>query len=78
MKKKMKQKNLFTTLASSIFEENLNNPYALDQLMRYGRMCMEDSHVSEKEVYETIRQNLDSKYLPLLDMLVLLNAPDFA
>lgn len=78
MKKKMKQKNLFTTLASSIFEENLNNPYALDQLMRYGRMCMEDSQVSEKEVYETIRQNLDSKYLPLLDMLVLLNAPDFA
>jgi len=37
MKKKTEYKNSFNMMSASIFEDNLNNPYALDQLLEYVR-----------------------------------------
>ena len=78
MKKKIKYMNLFNALSASIFEDNLNNPYALDQLIVYGRRCMTDSNATDREVYLAVRETLDKKYLPLLDMLIIVYAPDYA
>ena len=73
--KRIKYKSLFEALSSSIFEENYNNPYALDQLIKYGRECMSTPCATDEEVYQAIRQALDKKYLPLLDKMVIIYAP---
>lgn len=78
MKKIIEYKNSFNMMSASIFEDNLNNPYALDQLLVYGRRCMKDANATDREVYLAVREALDEKYLPLLDMLVLIYAPKYA
>ena len=78
MKKRIKYQNYFNALSGSIFEDNISNPYALDQLIKYGRMCMDDPKATDKEVYQAVRQSLEPQYLPLLDLLVIVYAPDYA
>ena len=73
--KRIKYENLFAILSSSIFEENYNNPFALDQLIKYGRDCMAAPGATDEEVYQAIRLSLDKKYLPMLDKLVIIYAP---
>ena len=75
--KRIKYKGLFEVLSSSIFEDNYNNPFALDQLMKYGRECMASPDATDEEVYQAVRRALDRKYLPMLDVLVIINAPQY-